>query len=185
MRTAFRKSPLPGASRLSLSPSGRGLESGTNNPLPAGERDSLRSKQGEGVRGRGKTPELLLERARKLRAGQTEAEDKLWSRVRAKRLQGFKFRRQEPFSGHYIADFVCPRGKLIVELDGSQHADDIAYDLRRTRFFESQGYRVIRFWNNDVFLNLDSVLDAIHAALTVPLPAGERDSLRSKQGEGL
>ena len=207
VRTAFRKAPLPGPAGLSLSPSGRGLESGTNNPLPIGERDSLRSKQGEGVRGRGKTPELLLERARKLRAGQTEAEDKLWSRVRAKRLQGFKFRRQEPFSGHYIADFVCPSAKLIVELDGSQHADDIAYDERRTRFFESQGYRVIRFWNNDVFDNFEAVLDAIYAALTAPLPgpaglslspkgrglghaqpnplpAGERDSLRSRLGEG-
>jgi UDP-N-acetyl-alpha-D-muramoyl-L-alanyl-L-glutamate epimerase len=164
----------------------------------------LRSKQGEGVNGRGKTPELLLERSRQLRQGQTEAEAKLWSRLRAKRLQGFKFRRQEPFSANYIADFVCPSRKLIVELDGSQHADDVAYDARRTRFFESQGYRVVRFWNNDVFLNLESVLDAIYAALTGPLPGpsglslsplgrgkinplpkGERDSLRSKQGEGV
>jgi very-short-patch-repair endonuclease len=200
--------PLPGASRLSLSPEGRGLGSARPNPLPSGERDSLRSKQGEGVKGRGKTSDHMLERARTLRQGQTEAEDKLWSRVRAKWLQGFKFKRQEPFSERYIADFVCPSRKLIVELDGSQHADDLAYDTLRSRFFESQGYRVVRFWNNDVFLNLDGVLDAIYAALTGPLPGpaglslsprgrglgsanqnplplGERDSLRSKQGEGL
>ena len=178
-------------------------------PLSRKARGTGAQRQGVGLLGRGKTPELLIERARRLRAGQTEAEDKLWARVRAGRLMGLKFRRQIAFSESYIADFVCPRAKLIVELDGSQHVEQMEYDARRTGFFESQGYRVIRFWNNDVLLNLDSVLEAIYAALTAPLPAsqalfrpsplegegrnsagpnppphGGRDSLHSKQGEG-
>jgi very-short-patch-repair endonuclease len=155
----------------------------SNQPSPSGGRDSSRSEQGEGLSRRGKTPELLLERARRLRAGQTEAEDKLWSRLRAGRLHGLKFRRQIAFSANYVADFVHPKSRLIIELDGSQHADQAAYDERRTRFFESQGYRVIRFWNNEVFENMDGVLTAIYHAVSHPLPGAARLSL-PPEGEG-
>ena len=132
--------------------------------------------KGQDVLGRGQTPALALDRAREARRESTEAEDKLWGRLRDRRLQGFKFRRQPPL-GLYRPDFVCPSAGLIVELDGSQHVDAQAYDNARTRFFESEGYRVMRVWNNDVLARTDAVLEAILAALmpSHPLPEGERD----------
>jgi very-short-patch-repair endonuclease len=154
-------------------------------PSPSGERDSLAiAKQGEGLSRRGQTPEQLLRYARSLRTNQTQAEDKLWGRLRAGRLHGLKFRRQVAFSADYIADFVHAKSKLVIELDGSQHADKQAYDNQRTRFFESEGYRVIRFWNNDVLQDIDSVLTAVHFAVTsAPLPGASRLSL-PPEGEG-
>jgi adenine-specific DNA-methyltransferase len=104
-----------------------------------------------------------------MRKEPTEAEEKLWSRLRAGRLEGWKFRSQTPI-GPYIADFVCPAAKLIVEIDGGQHADQQDYDNRRTRFFENEGCRLVRFWNNDVLQNLEGVLTAILAAFMPPLP---------------
>jgi very-short-patch-repair endonuclease len=140
-------------------------------------------RQGEGVTRRGKTPEDLLSHAKNLRTSQTEAEAKLWSRLRAGRFNGLKFRRQVPFSADYVADFVCPAAKLIIEVDGSQHVDQLAYDALRTRFFEGQGYRVIRFWNNQVLGDLDAVLRAVMAATSLPLPGASRLSL-PPEGEG-
>ena len=102
-------------------------------------------------------------RARHLRMMQTEAEARLWSRLRNRMLGGFKFRRQVPI-GPYIADFLCAERMLIVEADGGQHADNAA-DLCRTRFLEERGYRVIRFWNPDVLSNTDGVLEMILIAL--------------------
>ena len=100
--------------------------------------------------------------ARKLRLTPTDAEIRLWSRLRRKRLEGLRFRRQHPL-GPYVADFFCAEAKLIV--DGGQHADD---GEARTRWLEARGYRVIRFWNNDVLANTDGVLrmilDALRAA---------------------
>tara|TARA_R110002110_G_scaffold406951_1_gene627452 strand:- start:567 stop:884 length:318 start_codon:yes stop_codon:yes gene_type:complete len=90
---------------------------------------------------------------------QTEAEARLWSRLRNRTLGGFKFRRQTPV-GPYIADFLCADRMLIVEADGGQHAGNAA-DMRRTRFLEGRGYRVIRFWNSDVLSNTDGVLEMI------------------------
>jgi very-short-patch-repair endonuclease len=154
-------------------------------PSPSGERDSERSSQGEGLSRRGQTPERLLEYSRTLRSNQTDAEAKLWAKLRAGRFNGLKFRRQVAFSADYIADFVHPKSKLIIELDGSQHAEQQAYDVRRTRFFEAQGYRVVRFWNGDVFNEMDGVLSAIHSAvLAGPLPGASRLSL-PPEGEGL
>jgi very-short-patch-repair endonuclease len=141
-------------------------------------------RQGEGVLGRGKTPKEMLDRARQLRSNQTEAEAKLWSRLRAGRFYGLKFRRQVAFSANYFADFVCPSARLIIELDGSQHAERTDYDERRTRFFEGEGYRVIRFWNNEVFLNMEGVLTAIHAAVTPPLPGRCATGSSPLEGEG-
>jgi very-short-patch-repair endonuclease len=102
--------------------------------------------------------------ARTLRQTSTDAEIRLWAMLRSRRLAGFKFRRQHPV-GRYVADFVCTRYRLIVEADGGQHADNAA-DTDRTKWLESQGWRVLRFWNNDILANTEGVLEAILAALS-------------------
>lgn len=107
------------------------------------------------------------QRAQVLRKRMTDAEQHLWSRLRRRQLLGFKFRRQVPV-GPYIADFACVEAKLIVELDGGQHIDAKASDEARTRFLESRGFRVLRFWNNDVLRRTDDVLDEILRALPAP-----------------
>ncbi len=96
--------------------------------------------------------------ARKLRKDPTEAEKRLWSRPRGEQL-GVQFTRQFPI-GNAIANFACRRLKLVVELDGGQHADSNT-DAARTRMIEAHGYRVIRYWNNDVLANTDGILTAI------------------------
>ncbi len=101
--------------------------------------------------------------ARRLRANPTDAEIRLWSRLRRKHLDGFRFRRQHPM-GPYVVDFFCPEAKLVVEVDGGQHADS-ASDAVRTRWLEAGGHRVIRFWNNDVLANTEGVLLTILGAL--------------------
>jgi very-short-patch-repair endonuclease len=90
----------------------------------------------------------------------TPAEVKLWARLRAHRLEGIHFRNQHAI-GNYIVDFCAPRKKLIIELDGSQHLEQEDYDAERTRYLESKGYKVIRFWNHDVMKDIDSVIRAI------------------------
>ena len=99
-------------------------------------------------------------RARELRKVPTPAEIKLWARLRGGRLNGVKFRRQHAIGG-YIPDFCSIKHRLIIELDGSQHLEQDEYDRERTAFFESKGYRVLRFWNSDILNDLDSVLKAI------------------------
>ena len=118
--------------------------------------------------------------AARLRSEQTDVERAFWLKVRDRRLDGFKFRRQATI-GPYVADFLCVEAKLIVELDGGQHSDEV--DAKRTAFLEGQGYRVVRFWNGDVAANIEgvlmTVLDALHQrskTLTQPSPA--------KAGEG-
>lgn len=100
------------------------------------------------------------ERARQLRNAATDAERQLWRHLRHKQLAGFKFRRQYPLAG-YIADFVCIQARLVLELDGGQHLDAIGYDAKRTRGIEALGYRVLRFWNDDVLLRTDVVLEEV------------------------
>ncbi len=102
--------------------------------------------------------------ARSLRKNSTDAEQRLWNHLRARRLGGFKFRRQRPF-GPYVCDFVCLEASIIIELDGSQHAEQASYDQRRDDFMRSYGYRVLRFWNNDVMTKTDIVVETINAAL--------------------
>ena len=94
-----------------------------------------------------------------LRKKSTPAERKLWSRIRDDQL-GVTFRRQHAV-GNYIPDFCCPKAKLIIELDGSQHLEQEEYDQERTKYLEALGYKVIRFWNNDVVNNIDGVILAI------------------------
>ena len=104
----------------------------------------------------------IRDRARWLRKHPTGAEGLLWLALRQLLNGGRHFRRQAPF-GNYIVDFVCHRAKIIVELDGSQHATDVGlqYDARRTAFLSTRGYRVLRFWNFDVMRDCSAVVDAI------------------------
>ncbi|MBL8903391.1 MAG: endonuclease domain-containing protein [Rhizobiales bacterium] len=103
-----------------------------------------------------------LERARILRKNDTEAERRLWEAIRNRRLGGFKFVRQLSV-GPYIADFACRDCKLIVEVDGATHGTDAeaTYDGRRSAYLREQGYRILSFWNDDVYASLPDVCDAI------------------------
>ena len=125
----------------------------------------------------------LLENAKELRFSMTEAEIFVWKKLRNRRFANFKFRRQVPI-GNYIADFVCVKSRLIVELDGGQHAAQKEKDALRTDFLESAGYRVLRFWNSDIFLEWDGVEQAILKALNEGL-LGESASFQEKiSGDG-
>ncbi len=105
------------------------------------------------------TPKML-HRAGELRKEPTLAEAKLWAHLHVLREDGIRFRRQYAI-GRYIADFCAPRLKIVVEVDGSQHLDQRAYDARRTRYLEAKGYRVLRFWNRQVMNQVEDVLGVI------------------------
>ncbi|MCC5089933.1 endonuclease domain-containing protein [Xanthomonas campestris] len=112
-------------------------------------------------------PTAALTNARALRTGMTDAERALWRCLRSNPLQGLKFRRQHPIPP-YIADFCCIDAALIIELDGSQH--QASSDQARTQWLRSQGWTVLRFWNNDVLLSLDAVVEAICHVVAPPYP---------------
>jgi len=121
--------------------------------------------------------------ARRLRRDQTDAERVLWFRLRDRRLAGWKFRRQAPID-RYVVDFVCADARVIVELDGGQHAERTEQDRARTAVLEAMGYLVLRFWDNDVLGNTDGVVETILNTLHQqaleppqpnPLPSGERE----------
>jgi very-short-patch-repair endonuclease len=97
-----------------------------------------------------------IERARDLRHRDTHAEARLWNVLRAGRLGGWKWKRQVPF-GPFFLDFLCVEASLVVELDGGQHADQVAYDVRRTAYLVARGLHVLRFWNSAVLTNRDGV----------------------------
>ncbi len=131
---------------------------------------------------------VTVDRARGLRRNETAAEKRIWSRLRAHRFLGFKFRRQYPI-GRYLVDFVCLSAHLVIEIDGDSHGDDRAgaLDAARTAWLETQGFRVVPFWNHDVIEGTDDVMESIfyalegsavhlHAPLPDPLPCGERGS---------
>ena len=99
------------------------------------------------------------ENARRLRRDATDAERRLWSALRDRRLSGYRFRRQFPI-GRFIVDFACTKHRLIVEADGSQHADSES-GRERTAWLEEQGWRVLRFWNNDVLTNTNGVVETV------------------------
>ncbi len=102
----------------------------------------------------------ILARARELRQPQTPAEAKLWAHLRNRQLDGFKFRRQHPI-GRFIVDFYCAACRLVIEIDGDSHAEQIEYDQARTEWLNDLGYQVIRFTNREVFRRLEAVLEAI------------------------
>jgi crossover junction endodeoxyribonuclease RuvC len=151
-----------------------------------------RVREGPGVGARYRLGRPTVE-VRELRNNATPHEEMLWRQLKGKRLAGLKFSRQMPVAG-YRVDFVCRAKKLIVELDGSQHSEAVAYDDARTRKLERAGYRVIRFWNNDLTSNMDGVLETIAAAAFVteraptpyplPLAGGEVAGLASPDSAG-
>lgn len=123
-------------------------------------------------------PSGTVDRARELRRNSTDAEKRLWGALRSK-LPQHKWRRQMPI-GPYFADFACFSEKLIIELDGGQHALAEPYDERRTRFIEAKGFRVLRFWNNDVMSNTDAVLERILKSLS---PREREGAAKPRKGE--
>ena len=174
-RTPQNPSPLAGED-AAPSAAGEGLGGevdlggvGSRGPSPG---RSLRSRRtsparGEGKNGLGKSPVApqMRQRARALRIGMTDAERKLWYALRDRRFAGFKFRRQVPL-GPFIADFVCFEKRLVIEVDGGQHAVS-SPDRRRDRWFAANDFRVMRFWNNEVLSNLESVMTVLAQALKV------------------
>jgi very-short-patch-repair endonuclease len=126
--------------------------------------------------------------AKALRKDFTDTERLLWKYLRAKQMEGYKFRRQEPI-GSYIVDFVCQEKRIIIELDGGQHSVERERDNKRDNWLEEQGYKVLRFWNNEVLTNTEGILEVIkdclnHPPLTPPLKGGEiKESTSLKGGE--
>jgi very-short-patch-repair endonuclease len=121
--------------------------------------------------------------ARRLRRNQTDAERVLWFQLRGRRLEGLKFKRQVSID-RFVVDFCCAEARLIIELDGGQHATRTAADANRTKILETFGYLVLRFWNNDVLQNTEGVLEEILSTVKQhrsepphpdPLPYGERE----------
>ncbi|MCK8601984.1 endonuclease domain-containing protein [Desulfoferrobacter suflitae] len=112
----------------------------------------------------------MKEKARALRKNQTDAEKLLWRHLRNRQLAGRKFRRQHPI-GPFVADFVCLECGLIVELDGGQHSVQVEKDEARTKYLESNGFKVVRFWNNQVLGEIEAVLTVIRGMLESDLPS--------------
>ncbi len=133
--------------------------SGTMPPSPLAGEGARRAGEG----GDAAKHERLKTFARSMRHAPTEAERQLWLLLRNRRLVDFKFRRQVPID-HFIADFVCFSARLIVELDGGQHAES-TYDTARDAYLRAQGFRILRIWNSDILARPDAVLDAVWAAL--------------------
>ncbi len=108
-----------------------------------------------------------IDRGRQLRRASTDAEMALWNKLRARQIAGYKFRRQHRVNGYYL-DFACEELKIAIELDGGQHneAKHAAYDAIRSAALAKSGWHVLRFWNNDVVENIESVVQVIHDALT-------------------
>lgn len=147
---------------------------------PSGGRVRGVSSNDEGVRMR-----ELRDRARQMRANPTPAERRLWSMLRDRRIGEVKFRRQHVVSP-YIVDFACLERALIIEADGGQHAESLS-DRRRDAYLRGKGFRVLRFWNNDVLENSAGVFELIHAELHTPHPpaAAQRVPPSPMTGEGL
>ena|GEM_PF-416928 len=119
----------------------------------------------------------IIALAKKLRKNSTPAENLLWSHLRAEQLEGFKFRRQQ-LIGNYVVDFVCFERKIVIEVDGGQHAIEKEKDSIRDEWLKGQGFKVLRFWNNEVLMNIEGVLEVIrinclsHPPLTPPIKGG-------------
>ena len=129
----------------------------------------------------------IIALAKKLRKNSTPAENLLWSHLRAEQLEGLKFRRQQ-LIGNYIIDFVCFEKKIVIEVDGGQHAIEKEKDSIRDEWLKGQGFKVLRFWNNEVLMNIESVLEVIRKvclspSLTPPIKGGEVKRYSIKGGE--
>jgi very-short-patch-repair endonuclease len=122
-------------------------------------------------------------RARQLRRNPTDVERLLWRRLRFCQVDGYKFRRQQPL-GNYIVDFMCLQRRLIIEVDGGQHAHEVNNDAERDAWLQAQGFIILRFWNNDVLKNIEGVMEMIVKSLQStpylnPSPQGGRRKMRS------
>lgn len=156
------------------------LDAGTYTPSSSAERAAALGhtpspRRGEG---RGEGSDMFASRkpssesisfARNLRKNQTDAENALWAVLRSRQFLDLKFKRQHPVPP-YTVDFVCLENKLVVEIYGGQHAEDIDYDLARTDYLQSLGFKVVRFWNNEVLSNLDGTLEALKEHISSPSP---------------
>lgn len=143
----------------------------------------MEPRSGGRVRGVTGYSRETLANAQRLRRTMTDAERKLWSALRNRQLAGAKFRSQQPI-GPFIVDFACHEHRLVIEADGGQHAENAA-DGARTAFLQSKGYRVLRFWNNDILTNLHGVAEVIATELRTPHPArASRESPSPSRGEG-
>ncbi|MDB5691209.1 MAG: hypothetical protein JWO81_272 [Alphaproteobacteria bacterium] len=138
------------------------------NPSPFTGEGGTRPRSGWEGEGTAPTRKDLLARAQWMRANPTEAEKRTWSMLRDRRLGAFKFRRQQVIAP-YIVDFISLSARLIIEADGSQHVES-QDDLRRDAFLRAQGFRLLRFWNDQILAESDSVASAIFAALKFPHP---------------
>ncbi|MEE3320439.1 MAG: endonuclease domain-containing protein [Pseudomonadota bacterium] len=127
-------------------------------------------------------PRSLTKRARDLRSRQTEAEQRLWYYLRAARFMGIKFKRQKPM-GNYIVDFVSSSHRLIIEIDGGQHAEQQEYDRRRDAWLRSQGYEVVRFWNHQVLTETQSVLESVRQKIQTLSASSSDLSPDNERGE--
>lgn len=166
-------SPLAGRRRGFAKPASR------RRSRPAVQSRPWGAKRGSGERGEVNSRDF----ARGLRKTMTDVEHAIWKELRAHRFGDLKFKRQQPL-GDYVVDFVCLGKRVVIELDGGQHAENIAYDTARDNWLVGQGFRVLRFWNNDVLNNREGVLVVIAEACgldagfspssLVPLPQGER-----------
>ena len=164
--------PVRAKAALRITPPLRGSRQG---------KDEVRSRAGGGMSQWGEIQrqytQQTLQNAQTLRENRTDAEGLLWHYLRDKQLDGYKFRRQQPI-GPYIVDFACMPQKLLIELDGGQHAEQHTYDQKRDAFLRAKGYTILRFWNNEVFENCFGVLENIYAALRITPPL--RGSRRTK-----
>ena len=151
--------PVRAKTTLRITPPLRGSRQG---------KDAVRSRAGGGMNRweeiQRQYTQQTLQNAQILRENRTDAEGLLWHYLRDKQLDGYKFRRQQPI-GPYIVDFACMPQKLLIELDGGQHAEQHTYDQKRDAFLREKGYNILRFWNNEVFENCFGVLENIYAAL--------------------
>jgi len=127
--------------------------------------------------------------AKNLRKKLTDTERLLWTRLRARQLEGLKFRRQEPI-GKYIVDFVCYEKGIVIEADGGQHSSEKGKDATRDKWLKKEGFKVLRFWNNEILTNIEGVLEVIrkeclyNPPLTPPIKGGEtRGSIPSREGK--
>ena len=160
-------------------------------PLPP-EREGLtrRRRAGEGLSsGNAATDNaydaLPTQRSRELRNNATPAERKLWSVLGNRQLSGVRFNRQVVIRP-YICDLVARSAKLVIEIDGGQHGEALAYDRARTSFLEVKGYRVLRFWNNEVMANIEGVVETIRQALNTPShQSGRGRAVEDSEGEGM
>ena len=170
-----RSEPGGGADQQrAKTPPSTSLRSATS-PAEAGEESKVR---------RAKRTLFAQKLARNLRKQPTDAEKRLWYFLHKKQLDGLRFKRQEAI-GKYVADFVCPALRLVIEVDGGQHGIEIEKDAARTAWLEAQGYSVIRFWNNEVMGNIEGVLRSIReeAAALAAAPLYTSPSSEGEVGE--